>query len=116
MSRAVMRPGRCKHAGVEPDLTYHGKLGPYKAWGTSWGHVIDREYKTARGGHRGHLSSWPLVRDTPRVRRPCRPVVSKARNVERRMRWNQSINQSINLYLNTVRSIRNLKIKKLKIT
>ena len=49
MSRAVMRPGRCKHAGAEPDLTTHGHLGPYKAWVTSWGHVIDRVYKTARG-------------------------------------------------------------------
>ena len=38
-------------------------------------------------GHRSHFSSWPLVRDTLRVRRPCRPVVPKARNVERRMRW-----------------------------
>ena len=36
MSRAVMRPGRCEHAGAEPDLTYDGDLGPYKAWGTSW--------------------------------------------------------------------------------
>ena len=87
MSRAVMRPGRCEHAGAEPDLTYQGELGPYKAWGTSWAHVIDQEYKTARGGDRGHFSSWPLVRDTLRVRRPCRPVVPKARNVERRMRW-----------------------------
>ena len=26
MSRAVMRPGRCEHAGAEPDLTYHGDL------------------------------------------------------------------------------------------
>ena len=87
ITRAVMRPGRYEHAGAEPDLTNRGVSGPYKAWVTSSLHVIGREYKTARGGPGGLVSSWPLVRDTPRVRRPCRPVVLKARNVQRRMFW-----------------------------